>query len=75
MKFKVAVSNLWIGKTKYKRGDIVDLSDDEARLHGVRLEPVVDTFVEPPKEPKPKRKRRTKAEMEAAKKEAAGEEE
>lgn len=60
MKFKVVVSNYWIGRNKHRRGDIVEMSELDAKKHGTKLEAVNEPLV------KPKRKRRTKAEMEAA---------
>lgn len=62
MKYKVTVSTLFVDGVKYKRGDIVE-TDQEL---GTRAELLTD--IEPDIEaPKPKRKRRTKAEIEAEK--------
>lgn len=52
MKYTVAVSNYWINKVKYKRGDIVEMSEEEFGRHGTKLLP----YVEPPKA-----KRKTKS--------------
>lgn len=53
MKYVVAVSNYWIGKVKHRRGDIVEMSEEEFGRHGTKLQP----YVEPPKA---KRKPRAK---------------
>ena len=45
MKYAVVVSNYWIGKVKHKRGDIVEMSEEEFGRHGTKLHP----YVEPPK--------------------------
>lgn len=47
MKAKVTVTNLWVGNTKYRRGDVVEV--DDINSFGTKLAP----YVEPPK---PKRK-------------------
>jgi len=60
MNYKVTISTLFVNGKKYRRGDIVELTDSEAIPHGHRIEPVQVV------EEKPKRKRRTKAEMELA---------
>ena len=52
MKYTVVVSNYWIGKVKYQRGDIVEMSEEEFGRHGTKLLP----YVEPPKA-----KRKTKS--------------
>ena len=62
MQYQVVVTNYRINGIKYRRGDIVEMSEERAAAHGVKLQP----YVEP--EVKPKRKRRTRAEMEAARK-------
>ena len=59
MKYVVTFGTLWIAGQKYKRGDIIELSDEAAKQNGVRIQP----FVEPPK-PKPVRKSRKKVEVE-----------
>lgn len=59
MKYKVTVSALFIAGQKYKRGDIVELSEQIAATLGTNLEPVV--VKEEPK-PKPKRTRKPKVE-------------
>ena len=58
MKHKVVVGTLFINGVKYRRGDIIETDEDL----GTRVEPYVEVIVEE----KPKRRRRTKAEMEAA---------
>lgn len=62
MRYKVVVSNYWIGDIKYRRGDILEMSEERAASHGTKIEP----YFAPIEEVKPKRKRRTKAEMELA---------
>lgn len=57
MKYKVTVSALFIAGQKYKRGDIVELSEKIATTMGTNLEPVVVK-----EEPKPKRTRKPKVE-------------
>jgi signal peptidase I len=52
MKYKVVISALFIDGVKYRRGDIIELSNPE--LYGVNIEPVV--------EPEAKPKRRKKSE-------------
>lgn len=52
MKYKVVVGNLWIGAKKYKRGDEVDLTEQEAGSYGVKLEPVPE---KPKKRGRPKK--------------------
>lgn len=61
MKFKVTKTNIIIDGKKYRRGDVVSL--DNPNLYGTWVEPYHEPAVEIEK---PKRKRRTKAEMEAA---------
>lgn len=62
MRYKVTVSTLFVDGVKYKRGDIVE-TDQEL---GTRAELCVETDIQPDIEaPKPKRKRRTKAQIEA----------
>ena len=61
MKHKVVVTNYFVNGKKYRRGDIVDINESDKVSHGTKLEPYT--------EEKPKRKRRTKAEMEAARNE------
>lgn len=56
-KFKVVVGTLFVDGIKYGRGDIVETDQDL----GTRVEP----FIEPDVDAKPKRKRRTKAEIES----------
>ena len=58
MKYEVVVGTLFIAGQKYKRGDIVELSDEVARQNGVRIQP----YAEAPK-PKPARKSRKKSEV------------
>lgn len=58
MKYKVVSSALWVNGVKYTRGDIIESDEDL----GTRVEAYIE-FV--PKEEKPKRKRRTKAEIDA----------
>ena len=58
-KFRVVSSTLLIGRTKHRRGDIIETDVD----YGTRVELYTD---EPAEEETPKRRRRTKAEMEAA---------
>ena len=60
MKYKVVVTNYFVNGVKYRRGDIVDINESDKVSHGTKLERLQE-----PAE-KPKRKRRTKAEMEAA---------
>ena len=60
MKYKVVVGTLFVGRKKYKRGDIIETDED----YGTRVEPYIE-FV--PEAPKPKRKRKTKAQIEAEK--------
>jgi len=57
MKHKVVVGTLFINGVKYRRGDIIETDED----FGTRVEPYNEVI----KEEKPKRRRRTKAEMEA----------
>jgi len=57
MKYKVVIPAMFINGVKYRRGDIVETEEDL----GTRVEPYVEVI----KEEKPKRRRRTKAEMEA----------
>jgi len=57
MKYKVVISTLFVDGVKYRRGDIIETEEDL----GTRVEPYNDVIVEE----KPKRKRRTKAEIEA----------
>ena len=72
MQYQVVVTNYWINGIKYRRGDILEMSEERAAVHGVKLQPyvTVEPAVQPEVEPevKQKRKRRTKAEMEAARK-------
>jgi len=72
MQYQVVVTNYRIDGIKYRRGDVLEMSEERAAVHGVKLqryfEPVIEPSVEPIIEVKPKRKRRTKAEMEAARK-------
>lgn len=58
MKYKVVVGTLFVDGKKHMRGDIIDTDQD----FGTRVEPYIE-FV--PADEKPKRKRRTKAEIEA----------
>lgn len=53
MKFEVTVGTLFIAGQKYRRGDIVELSDPEK--YGVRVQQVVE------KEPEPKPVRKTRS--------------
>jgi len=48
--YKVTIGTLFIGGVKYSRGDVVKLTEEQARPYGVKLEPV----------PKPKRTRKKK---------------
>ena len=57
-KYVVTVTALFHEGRKYKRGDILDTEVN----YGTRVEPYTEPVVEPVK---PKRKRRTKAEMQA----------
>jgi hypothetical protein len=50
--YKVTISNLFIGGKKYRNGDLVDISEDEAAKHSTRLE-----YVEVKQEPEPPKKR------------------
>ena len=64
MKYKVVISTLFVDGVKYKRGDIIETDQD----YGTNVEPYVEVDIKPDIEtPKPKRKRRTKAEIEAEK--------
>mgnify|MGYP000179818225 CR=1 FL=1 len=56
MKYTVTVSALFIAGQKYRRGDIVELSEDAAAVYGTNL----DVCVEAPAPEKPKRKPRAK---------------
>jgi len=58
MKYKVVISTLFVDGVKYRRGDIIETDIN----YGTRVEPYAEPVVEPVK---PKRKRRTKAEMQA----------
>jgi len=58
MKYKVVIGTLFVDGVKYRRGDIIETDQDL----GTRVEPYVEV-----EEVKPKRKRRTKAEIEADK--------
>jgi len=49
MKYKVVISALFIDGVKYRRGDIIELSNPE--LYGVKIEPVVEA--------KPKRRKKS----------------
>lgn len=42
MKYKVVMTTLFIDGKKYRRGDVVELSDKEAIAQGTRIEPVVE---------------------------------
>ena len=42
MKYKVTISTLFIAGQKYKRGDIVDVSENLALSLGTQLEPIVE---------------------------------
>jgi len=42
MKYKVVMTTLFIDGKKYRRGDVVELSDKEAIAQGTRVEPVVE---------------------------------
>jgi hypothetical protein len=53
MKYKIVVSNLWVGDTKYKRGEIVEIENGEA--YGVKVEP----YIEPVSPVSPVKKKRT----------------
>ena len=53
MKYKVVISALFIDGVKYRRGDIIELSNPE--LYGVKIEPVVEAVVEA----KPKRRKKS----------------
>jgi len=57
MKYKVVIGTLFVDGVKYRRGDIIETDQDL----GTRVEPVVEAPVV--EEVKPKRKRRTKAEI------------
>jgi len=59
-KYKVTAAALVIRGVKYRRGDVIETDQD----YGTRVEPYVEPAVAEPV--KPKRRRRTKAEMEAA---------
>ena len=61
MKYTVTVSAYWHEGVKCKRGDIIEAPEG---LEGARLQPYFEPIIQ---EVKPKRKRRTKAEIEAAK--------
>ena len=56
--YKVVVSSLFIDGKKYIRGDLLDITDDQAIPHGTRVE-----FVAEP--PKPKRAPRKKKVVES----------
>ena len=58
-KYTVVVSALFDGGKKYRRGDILETDAN----YGTRVEPYVEPVVVEPA--KPKRKRKTKAEMSA----------
>lgn len=55
-KYVVTVGTLFVDGTKYRRGDIIETDMD----YGTRVEPYIE-FV--PEDIKPKRKRKTKAEI------------
>lgn len=57
-KYTVVISTLWVDGVKHKRGDIIETDQD----FGTNVEPYVEPDIEPDTD-KPKRKRRTKAEM------------
>ena len=59
MKYKVVIGTLFVDGVKYRRGDIIETDQDL----GTRVEPVVEASVVEEVKPKPKRKRRTKAEI------------
>ena len=42
MKYKVVMTTLFIDGKKYRRGDVVELSDREAIAQGTRVEPVME---------------------------------
>jgi len=42
MKYKVVMTTLFIDGKKYRRGDVVELSDKSAIAQGTRVEPVVE---------------------------------
>jgi len=62
MKYKVTIGVLWHDGIRYVRGDVIETDEDL----GTRAEPLAEA-VEPTPVAKPKRKRRTKAEIEAEK--------
>lgn len=62
MKYKVVASAFWLDGVKYKRGDIVESDADLGTRVEAYTEPKADIKADPVK---PKRKRRTKAEIEA----------
>lgn len=61
MKYKVVASAFWLNGVKYKRGDIVDSDVDLGTRVEAYIEPKADIKADTVK---PKRKRRTKAEVE-----------
>ena len=42
MKYKVVMTTLFINGKKYRRGDVVELSDKEAAAQGTRIEPAIE---------------------------------
>lgn len=59
MAYKVVITNLLVDGVRYRRGDIIDPTNPD--IYGNQIEPCA----EPEVGEKPKRKRRTKAEIEA----------
>lgn len=55
MKYKVVIGALFVDGVKYRRGDIIDLSNPES--YGVNVEPVVEPVVEAPKVKRTRRKK------------------
>lgn len=58
MKYEVVVGTVFIAGQKYRRGDIVELSEQAAQPHGVRIQPIVEKKPEP--KPEPVRKTRSR---------------
>ena len=47
MKYVVVVGTLFIAGQKYRRGDVVELSEEAASQYGVRLDPIIEKAPEP----------------------------
>ena len=60
MKYEVTVGTLFIAGQKYRRGDVVELSEETAVQFGVRVQPVVEKKPEPKPNPGVARKTRSR---------------